>query len=439
VIGRHALDRETRLPGSLAVFAAAGGRVILMGQDPEWLRRRAGFRVARHVSRRAFPVPSPAFADLLAGVDGETLRDWRGAGTLVPGTAEVALDRGADTSPAYGWHWGNRGSVTSAALEKPHRSGWTPILEAEFDLAYTPLMELAVGRGLAIWCTLDFEGRVGSEPAANLLASRLLKHARAAPARPRAAQTVYLGGKAGEDLLKRVGLRFARQVRGGDPAGLLVVAADAALTRADFDRYLATGWRLLLLPRPAGDLPFAFRAAGATGFAGSLDVPAWPECRGLSASDLRLRVAIAATLLVDGPEVGAGGLLGRVHSRLGSAILLQLTPDQLDADRLTYLRYSSWRLTRALAQLLANLGGEFEADRRSLEWDGQAEVAPVPPADPWKALIGRPEAPGTGTAGRPAASEARRGGAEAPPPDFYVAGFRTDFQLGDDPYRYYRW
>jgi beta-galactosidase len=128
-------------------------------------------------------------------------------------------------------------------------------------------------------------------------------------------------------------------------------------------------------------------------------VPDWPECRGLSASDLRLRAAIDATLLVDGPAIGAGGLLGRVPSRAGTAILLQVTPDQLDADRLTYMRYSSWRYTRLLCQLLANLGGEFEADRRSLEV-----------AD-----------------------------SKAPPPDFYVPGFRTDFALGDDPYRYYRW
>ncbi|MEK7476803.1 MAG: beta-galactosidase [Candidatus Coatesbacteria bacterium] len=440
VVGRHALDRGTRLPGSLAAFAETGGRLILMGQDPEWLRRRAGFRVARHVSRRAFPVPSPGFAGLTADVDGETLRDWRGAGTLVPATADVALDRGDEGSPPYGWHWGNRGSVTSAAIEKPHRSGWTPILEAEFDLAYTPLMELAVGEGLAIWCTLDLEGRVGSEPAADLLASRLLEHARAVPARPRAAQTVYLGGAPGEALLRNVGLRFTRTFRTDRAPGLLVVAADAPLTRVDLDRRLAAGWRLLLLPRPAGDLPFAFRAAGTTGFAGSLDVPAWPECRGLSASDLRLRAPVAATVLIDGPEVGAGGLLGRVTSRFGSAILIQLTPDQLEADRLTYLRYSSWRLTRTLAQLLANLGGEFEVDRRSLDWGRKAAGRPASRQDSWMALIGRPARPESAV--RQAPPDAESGGGDeggGGPPDFYVPGLRTDFVLGDDPYRYYRW
>ena len=412
VVGRHALDRGTRLPGSVASFAEAGGRVIVMGQDPEWLREFAGFRVARHVSRRAYPVPSMASSPLLEGVDGETLRDWRGAGTLVPQRSDVALDRNAESAPPYGWHWGNRGSVSSAAIEKPHRSGWTPILEAEFDLAYTPLMELAVGKGLTIWCTLDFEGRVGLEPAADLLASRLLEYARVAPVRPRAVQTVYLGGKTGENLLRGLGLLFAREIRPAEAPGLLVVAADAALSRRDFDRYLVMGWRILLLPRPAGDLPFAFRAAGATGFAGSLEVPDWPECRGLSASDLRLRAPVAATLLVDGPEIGAAGLLGRARSRTSSAILIQLTPDMLDADRRTYLRYSAWRLTRALSQLLANMGGEFETDRRSLDWGVAAAAEPGPAADPWGALIGRPVTPAAGGRPAPRRSGDGRGGAQ---------------------------
>jgi beta-galactosidase len=108
VIGRHALDREARLPGSLPAFVEAGGRVVVLGQDPEWLRRRAGFRIARHVSRRAFPVPSLALSPMLDGVDSETLRDWRGTGTLVEETAGVLCDKPATASPEWGWHWGNR-------------------------------------------------------------------------------------------------------------------------------------------------------------------------------------------------------------------------------------------------------------------------------------------------------------------------------------------
>jgi beta-galactosidase len=59
--------------------------------------------------------------------------------------------------PYAGWRWGNRGTVASAAIEKPHRSGWRPLLETEFDLAYSPLMELDYGKGKIVWSQLDLE------------------------------------------------------------------------------------------------------------------------------------------------------------------------------------------------------------------------------------------------------------------------------------------
>jgi hypothetical protein len=59
----------------------------------------------------------------------------------------------------------------------------------------------------------------------------------------------------------------------------------------------------------------------------------------------------------------------------------------LNADELTYFRYTSWRLTRAICQILANLGGEFEADGPSLEWPSREAVDPVPLAGTWLARI----------------------------------------------------
>src|SRR5262249_30609233 len=38
--------------------------------------------------------------------------------------------------------------------------------------------------------------------------------------------------------------------------------------------------------------------------------------------------------------------------------------DRFQADEKTYFRYTRWRSTRAVAQLLANLGASFPADRR---------------------------------------------------------------------------
>jgi beta-galactosidase len=81
----------------------------------------------------------------MQGLDAQDLRDWRGDSTLIDPRPTYT-----GGEPRYGWHWGNRGAVSSAAVEKPHLSGWRPILETEFDLQYSPLMELDYGRGRII-------------------------------------------------------------------------------------------------------------------------------------------------------------------------------------------------------------------------------------------------------------------------------------------------
>lgn len=182
VVGRKALDRRAA-PGSIAAFVAAGGRALVMAQSPQRFRK-AGWTVAPAVERRMWPVAERSTLPLLAAVDGEMLRDWRGFGTLVPDTTL------AESDPAA-WHWGNRGSVCSVALVKPAESGWTALIEGGPDRSGAGLLELRHGRGLAILCTLDLEGRVGVEPAVNHLATRLMDHLRTAPvlAKPVAAST----------------------------------------------------------------------------------------------------------------------------------------------------------------------------------------------------------------------------------------------------------
>ena len=117
------------------------------------MARALGWRVCPKVARRVFPVDSP----VARGMDADDLRDWTGSSDLIEAYPEYAGNylRGNEREQPYaGWHWGNRGGVSSAAIEKPHRSGWRPLLECEFDLAYTPLMELDYGQGRVIVCTL---------------------------------------------------------------------------------------------------------------------------------------------------------------------------------------------------------------------------------------------------------------------------------------------
>ncbi len=438
VIGRNGLKDDGTLSARLEPYVRAGGRALIFAQDPAWMTEALGWRVCPKVSRRAFPVPHSPFAEEF---DADDLRDWTGSSTLIAAYPEYVGDfhRGNEGGQPYaGWHWGNRGGVTSAAIEKPHRSGWTPLLECEFDLAYVPLMELDYGKGRLIVCTLDLEDHVVPDPAARLMAERIVDYAQHAPLAPRMSKVVYAGGDAGAAWLDRIGVDYQRSETFDADTGLVLVGADASLDTAALNAYLEQGGRAFFLPRAQanGWLGTALKKAEA-GFAGSLSVPDWHEAKGLSASDLRWRTYMdgSAWILTDGAEIGAEGLLGRKTVGKGIAIFCQVDPDCFDADEKTYFRYTRWRATRAVAQLLANLGASFGADRRIFE----PRKPVLNPDRMWTGPNGdrsghdcEPPIPGRLLNLPPTAMPE---GAEA---GYYHPDYRTDFPMGDNPYRYYR-
>jgi beta-galactosidase len=399
VIGRGALADAKPLPGDLAAFIRAGGRAIIQAQDPQHVREQRGLRVSYKASRRVFLADpgNPA----VAGLDAEDLRDWSGQGTLVEPKPDYVHGSGPDVAlepatglPATGWRWGLRGTVATGAPEKPHRTGWRPILECEFDLAYSPLMELDLGRGRALWCQLDLEDHAAHDPAAARLAHQILEYARTAPLAPRVA-AVYLGGDRGAALLDQAGLTYQRATA-LPAAGLAVIGSDADVDRAALEAFATSGGRVLVLPRAQADAGLGLRLVKRDDHLGSLAPPAWPECRGLSASDLRTRTECPAWVIADGAESGADGLLGRRTLGSGTILFCQVDPDRFDADRRTYLRFSRWRSTRALAQVLANLGGAFASDERVFTAQGSQGA-------------------------------------------MYSPDYRADWDLGDEPARYYNW
>jgi len=139
IVGEGAFTKKDAWPGDLAGFTEKGGRVLLLAQPPDWWEDKTAFRVSQYVSRRFWPTAGSANHPLVKGLDGEDFRDWRGAGLNAPETKYLELDKSIRSTPVYGWHWGNRGSVSGGAWEKPHWAGWTPLLEGEFDLGFTPV------------------------------------------------------------------------------------------------------------------------------------------------------------------------------------------------------------------------------------------------------------------------------------------------------------
>ena len=389
VIGRRALSQGA-LPVDLDAFAQRGGRVVIMGQEPDVLRR-AGFRVARYVSRRAFVVQDDH--PIAAGLDADSLRDWNGAGTLVPETDGIGTGPNED-KPPYGWHWGNRGSVSSAMIEKPHLAGWTPILEGEWDLAYSPLMELRRGPGLALLCTLDLEARTAPDPVADRLMLAMLRYA--AGAEPREAASVHLPPRPS----KTLELLNPSVQDGAGPATtrVWVIDSQGGELPSDMVDRVRDGDTVITVMSP--NAPHVMG-----NYAGS-SPPDWPIAAGLSASDLRPRVDLPLPLLQ--PEVdfdvAAGGTIGRLSLGKTTFYHLQLDADTLDVENQPYLRYTRWRFTRVLAQVLANLGVELAADDLSRFNDAAGGVTAAPP-------LYHPD---------------------------YISP-EENFEMSDDPYRYYRW
>ncbi|MGA3266852.1 MAG: sugar-binding domain-containing protein [Verrucomicrobiota bacterium] len=433
IVGRNALKDNPATAAQLEPYVRGGGRVLIFAQDPGWMTEALGWRVCPKVSRCVFPLPH---SPITQGIEADDLRDWAGSSTLIEAYPKYEGDylRGNEgTQPYAGWHWGNRGGVSSVPIEKPHRSGWRPLLECEFDLAYSPLMELDYGQGRLIVCTLDVEDHVTSDPAARRMAGRIVDYALHSPLAPRATKVVYLGGATGAAWLDKIGVSYDLSETLDASAGLVLIGADATVDTAALITYLEAGGKAFFLPRAQAQGGLGTTLAPAPDqFAGSLSAPDWPEARGLSASDLRWRCYLDSPpwILNSGADIGANGLIGRKAVGKGVAVFCQVNPDGLNATEKTYLRYTRWRSTRAVAQLLANLGASFAVDSRFFH-----PLEPVMnPHRMWIAPDGdrsgpdcSPHAPGGLT--EPASARVA----------YYYPDYRTDFPMGDNPYRYYRW
>jgi len=440
VIGRNALKDDPAVAARLEPYLRAGGRALICAQDPEWITRALGWRVCPKVARRVFPVHSATLHSPFHTLHSEDLRDWTGSSTLIEARPEYVGDyvRGNEREQPYaGWHWGNRGGVSSAAIEKPHRSGWRPLLECEFDLAYTPLMELDCGQGRLIVCTLDLEDHLLEDPAARRMAGRIMDYALHSPRSPQVSQVMYLGGATGAAWLDKIGVTYQQSATLDTGAGLLLIGPDATLDTTALTAYLEKGGKAFFLPRSQADgwLGTTLKPAAAR-FAGSLSAPEWPETRGLSASDLRWRCYLdnPPWILSAGAEVGADGLIGRKTVGKGLALFCQVDPDYFHADEKTYFRYTRWRATRAVAQLLANLGASFAVDGRIFH--------PLSFTDkPGFSMAPNGDRSGPQATGPRVGSEAPQSPKPEGPPSlgYYYPDYRTDFPMGDNPYRYYRW
>jgi len=249
IIGKNALIGNENLISRIKEFAENGGKVLICAHNPDWLRKTFGFRIARHVSRRVFPVETQIEHPIISGIDSDDLRDWNGKGNLIPEEINTSLEWKSWRNLRYGYHWGNRGSVTSAAIEKPHFGNFIPILECEFDLAYSPLMEIKFGKGVIIFSTLDIEGRERIEPVAEIMIKRLIEYLESYKVSKKL-KTFYTGDKKIEKWLNSTGLIYQeiKDINEINEKCLLIVGKNISQkTKEIMNKVLEKGGNILLL------------------------------------------------------------------------------------------------------------------------------------------------------------------------------------------------
>ncbi len=195
-----------------------------------------------------------------------------------PDYRQPGVSRESNNMPTWGWRWGTRGTVSSAPVEKPHQSGWRPLLECEFDLAYSPLMELDFGKGKIVLYTLDLEDNALMDPAAGKLAANLFSWIRNAPI-TRVRNRSMSGNEArSAKRLDEIGAEYDRAA--SVDAKSTVCDSRSGRFRGCRNSVLENEGKVLVLPRKkAGPVGAGIQVVENKAFGGSLEVPAWEEAR----------------------------------------------------------------------------------------------------------------------------------------------------------------
>ncbi|HEV2211356.1 MAG TPA: hypothetical protein VG167_21535 [Verrucomicrobiae bacterium] len=370
LIGKGALTVDGPAPSLQRV--RAGLKVVVFEQTAEVLERRLGFRVEEYGLRQVWPrVPD---SPLLAGLNAENLRDWRGASTLLPSTLDYTLSPRYDGAPTVHWcglevtrlwRCGNWGNVASVLIEKPPRGDFLPILDGGYALQYSPLLEYREGSGLVLFCQMDVTGRTESDPAAEILAANILRYVATWRPIPRR-QSVYAGEPAGQAWLTACGIN-ATPFQGQTPAAdeVLVVSPGGgrqlAAQASAIGDWVKAGGRVLALGLNEQEansfLPTRVRMQSAEHIAAWFPpFNAQSLLAGVAPADVHNRDPRKLALVVEGATAYGDGVLAMT----GNVVFCQLPPFAVSkmnpGPEQFNLRRTFGRTSFAVSRLLANFG-----------------------------------------------------------------------------------
>jgi len=368
IIGKAALTPDG--PGPDIRRVRDGLKVIVFEQTSDVLEKRFGFRVEEYGLRQVFKRMSDH--PLLAGLDVENLRDWRGEATILPPRLKYDLSRRFNGAPAVKWCdievtrvWrrGCRGNVASVLIEKPACGDFLPILDGGFSLQYSPLLEYREGKGMVLFCQMDVTGRTESDPAAELLARNIISYASAWTPGP-SRKVLYAGDAAGKSHLEKSGLSVAAyeggnlaadQVLTVGPGGGKALAANAAA----IGTWLKAGGNLLAIGLDEADansfLPSKVSMKKAEHIAAYFE-PAGAKSllAGVGPADVHNRDPRELPLISGGATVVGDGVLAKADNC--NVVFCQLVPWSFDYSKQYNVKRTYRRASCLVSRLLGNMG-----------------------------------------------------------------------------------
>lgn len=403
VIGRESLD-EKGLPWLGKV--SDGVRVLVFEQRASVLEGLLGFRIAERGSRVLFPrFEHP----VTRGMDKTCFRDWSGSATLLPRHLEDLPEaemhdpiwKWCGFQNTHVWRCGGRGNVASVLIEKPSRGDWRALVDGEFDLQYSPLLETVTGRGRVIFCQLDVTGRTVNDPVADRLVVSMLEYLdTVVPGKRRV--TMCAGDGRGSELLQQLGVvtrPLSESVMPG--SGTLLVAGPGAVPPAGLAQTIEKGLNVVCLGLSGDELkawsPVTIKTERVSSCFKRIE-NAPKEFNGLSNADWYWhgRLEYEALKIPDGKEKESSPSLRVVRHGSGTVVICQVPPWLIDEKAKPYLRTSKRRANYMVARILANLGADFRTPL------GERFSVPVEKA--------------------------------------WLSSYYLDVPVAeDDPYRYYRW
>lgn len=381
IIGREAVVENEDLPYAKEDISRGLKALVLEQLPAVW--RGLGFRSNEAMPRKVFP--TGADCPVMKGLAVSDLAEWRGTPDLLP----EGINQLSETKHAP--KWTNTHAVASSIPQIPRAVGFTPLLSAEFDLDYSPLLEWRCGKGVVLFSSLDFTGRVGVDPAATVLARNVLSYLDAAvPEKTR--RVVCAGGQGATDLLLKLGVEPEQSATLEKPAETILVVADtgSAPAQKELEKFASDGGRVLFLPQSAPNLaPYGLKTLKKE----IRKAPAEKDLffRNIGSNLLRWRDSLSVeTFQPDGQPQGTTVLAGGIAAvrQVGKGVMLfcQVSPSLLagkyasDKAKAEAVDISVIRLEQILARLLGNLGAEPSgktASRLSVCLDSGSQFVPL--------------------------------------------------------------